>query len=326
VFDAAPAGQSISPNLAGRVSAAFALASQQEADPVKALALLAKAQGLYAHAATTAPPKPLVTALPHAFYPESVWQDDMELGGAEIARAAQRLGVPATTYLAESAHWAKRYLKLRSTDTLNLYDVGALAHASLADAMGEVPHGALEVSRKQLTNDVARQLRIGVGRARHDPFGAPVDVTEFDANSHSFGLVATAALYEQLTHSRRFRSLGTTVRTWLLGGNPWGISAMVGIGSSYPRCMQHQIANLADAPDLGAVVNGPNGAANFEGGLGGFQDGMRHCSRPGYARFDGRGSRYVDDVRAWQTDEPALDMTAAAILAAAAQLSLRSSS
>jgi endoglucanase len=39
-------------------------------------------------------------------------------------------------------------------------------------------------------------------------------------------------------------------------------------------------------------------------------------------RFDGHGSRYVDDVRAWQTDEPALDMTGAAIVAAAAQLHL----
>ena len=222
VLDAAPAGQPISPNLAGRVSAAFALASQQEADPVKALALLGKAQGLYARAATTAPPKPLVTALPHAFYPESVWQDDMELGGAEIARAAQRLGLAAAPYLASSAHWAKRYLKLRSGDTLNLYDVGALAHASLADAMAEVPHGNLEVTRRQLTRDLARQLQIGVRQARHDPFGAPVDVTEFDANSHSFGLVASAALYERLTGSHRFRSFADPGPHLAAGRQPVG--------------------------------------------------------------------------------------------------------
>jgi hypothetical protein len=325
VFDAAPAGQPISPNLAGRVSAAFALGAQQEPDLTTARGLLHEAEALYARAATTTPPKPLVTALPHAFYPESVWQDDMELGAAEIARTAQRLGEPAAAYVADGAHWAKAYLRVGSTDTLNLYDVGALAHASLAEAMAAVPHGALEVSRHQLVKDVARQLLTGVRQARHDPFGAPVDVTEFDANSHSFGLVATAALYEQLTGSHRFRSFATRVRTWLLGGNPWGISAMVGIGSSYPRCMQHQVANLGHAPDLGAVVNGPNGADNFEGGLGHFQDGMRHCSRPRYAAFDGRGSRYVDDVRAWQTDEPALDMTAAAILAGSAQLAARGS-
>jgi hypothetical protein len=320
VFDAAPAGQPISPNLAGRVSAAFALGAQQEPDHTTARGLLHRAEALYARAATAAPPKPLVTALPHAFYPESVWQDDMELGAAEIARAAQRLGEPAAAYVADSAHWARAYLRVGSTDTLNLYDVGALAHASLVDAMAAVPHGALEVGRHRLVKDLARQLRTGVRQARRDPFGAPVDITGFDANSHSFGLVATEGLYEQLTGSHRFRAFATRVRTWLLGGNPWGVSAMVGLGSSYPRCMQHQVANLGHAPDLGAVVNGPNGADNFDGGLGGFQDGMRHCSRPRYAAFDGQGSRYVDDVRAWQTDEPALDMTAAAILAGSAQL------
>jgi len=322
VFDAAPAGQPISPNLAGRVAAAFALGAQQEPDPATALGLLHQAEALYARAATSSPPRPLVTALPHAFYPESVWQDDLELGAAEIARAAQRLGEPASGYLADSAHWARAYLRVGSTDTLNLYDVGALAHASLAEAMTVVPHGPLEVSRHRLAKDLARQLRVGVRRAHRDPFGAPVDLTQFDANSHSFGLVTTAALYERLTGSHRFRDFATGVRGWLLGGNPWGVSAMVGIGSTYPRCMQHQVANLAHVPDLGAVVNGPNGADNFEGGLGGFQDGMRHCSRPRYAAYDGQGSRYVDDVRAWQTDEPALDMTGAAILAGAAQLSL----
>jgi hypothetical protein len=323
VFDAAPAGQPISPNLAGRVSAAFALGAQRVPDPATAAQLLHEAEALYARAATATPPRPLVTALPHAFYPESVWQDDMELGAAEIARAAQRLGEPAAAYVADSAHWARAYLEVASTDTLNLYDVGALAHASLADAMAAVAHGTLEVSRRQLVKDLARQLRTGLRLAHRDPFGAPVDVTQFDANSHSFGLVATAGLYERLTGSHRFRGFATRVRTWLLGGNPWGVSAMVGLGSSYPRCMQHQVANLNHAPDLGAVVNGPNGADNFEGGLGGFQDGMRHCSRPRYAAFDARGSRYVDDVRAWQTDEPALDMTAAAVLAASAQLGLR---
>ena len=55
----------------------------------------------------------------------------------------------------------------------------------------------------------------------------------------------------------------------------------------------------------------------------GFQDGMRHCAAThGLQQFDGHRGRYVDDVRSWQTDEPALDMTGAAIIAAAAQLHL----
>ncbi len=94
---------------------------------------------------------------------------------------------------------------------------------------------------------------------------------------------------------------------------------------------QHQVANLSGSTDgsppiaVGAVVNGPNGASEFDRHLGGFQDGMRHCTTKGrhLPRYDGQGSRYLDDVRVWQTNEPALDMTGAAILAGAAQLAVR---
>jgi hypothetical protein len=166
----------------------------------------------------------------------------------------------------------------------------------------------------------------------HDPFAAGVDDTEFDVDSHTLGLVATAGWYASLTHSPRYVTLAAKLRGWVFGANAWGGSFMVGIGSAFPHCMQHQVANLAGSTngsrplDLGAVVNGPNGAGLFTGGLGGFQDGMVHCPGPGspaavpHRRFDGSGSVFLDDVRSWQTDEPALDMTGAAIIAAASQL------
>jgi endoglucanase len=331
VFRAAAPGRPISPNLVGRVSAAFALAAQRDASQHRARARreLHRATTLYSQAAIAHPPHPLVTALPHAFYPESTWRDDMQLGAAEIALAAHRLGRPAGSYVRDSARFAHAFIGAGVTDTLNLYDTGALADAALADALTTVPHGRVAVSRSDLVADLAAQVRHGIAHARKDPFGASEPVDDFDANSHTFGLVATVGLYDALTHTRRFQGFASLQRTWLLGGDPWGVTAMVGIGHRFPLCMQHQVANLSGtldgrAPiDIGAVVNGPNGKGNFEGGLGGFQDGMRHCAATGGLRqFDGQGSRYVDDVRSWQTDEPALDMTGAAIIAAAAQLRL----
>ncbi len=101
-FEAAPPGQLISPNLAGRVSAAFALAAQVDARtaPARAAAEYQAATSLYAMADTASPPGPLVTALPNSYYPESTWHDDMEFGAAEIALAvagtwSQRSAVPA---------------------------------------------------------------------------------------------------------------------------------------------------------------------------------------------------------------------------------------
>jgi endoglucanase len=332
VFRAVTPGRAISPNLVGRVSASFALAAQRDAHPhpARARSELHRATALFARAATAHPPHPLVTALPHAFYPESSWLDDMELGAAEIALAAHRLGRPAGPYLRAGARFARRYIGRGDTDTLNLYDTSALAHASLADALATVHHKHLAVTRGDLVGDLARQIRLGRAHARNDPFGAAEPVDEFDANSHTFGLIATVGLYDRLTHSHRFRGFASLERTWLLGGDPWGVTAMVGVGHAFPLCMQHQVANLSGTLrgrpplDVGAVVNGPNGRDNFDGGLGGFQTGMRHCSATSrrLGRFDTSRSRYVDDVRSWQTDEPALDMTGAAIVAAAAQLRL----
>jgi len=124
----------------------------------------------------------------------------------------------------------------------------------------------------------------------------------------------------------------TRQRNWLFGANAWGTSFMIGEGSTFPRCPQHQVSNLRAAahgsgPVLtGAVVNGPNDPAQFEDGLGDYQDGMVPCRADGRDRYDAfsrSDTRYVDDVRSWQTSEPALDMTGSAIIGAALQAAVR---
>ncbi|HZU58853.1 MAG TPA: glycoside hydrolase family 9 protein [Actinocrinis sp.] len=335
-FTAAAPGAKISPNLAGRVSAAFALAAQVDAarDPSRAAAEYQAATSLYAQANTASPPNPLVTALPNAYYPESSWHDDMEFGAAEIALAAHALGHDANAkpYLADAATWAKDYLSADTGDTFNLYDTSALAHADLIKAMaaaGDPSGSGLAVGRSALVADLKRQLQTAASRASSDVFHAGGVYSDFDVDSHTFGLLATEALYRQATGDRSFAGFATEQRDWLFGANAWGTGFMVGEGDLFPRCMQHQVANLSGSTDgkgplaVGAVVNGPNGADQFTGGLGDLQSGMTACpanqnSDP-FAAFTGHGSRFVDDVRSWQTDEPALDMTGSAIIAAALQ-------
>ncbi len=340
VFEAAPPGQPISPNLAGRTAAAFALAAQVDAktNPDKAEYEYTEATTLYAQANTTNPPNPLVTAEPWAYYPETSWHDDMELGAAEIALAAQKLHHNATPYLQDGATWAKAYLdsdalgKTGGIDTFNLYDVSVLAHTDLATALATAGNPTEVVTRADLVNDVKRQLLLGVTHADADPFRAAGDVTNFDVDSHTFDWIATEAWYVQLTGDHTYDAFAAEQRDWLLGANAWGTSFMVGEGSTFPDCIQHQIANLSgnlegNGPkiDVGAVVNGPNNVDNFEGGLGALQKGMRQCPVDGidpYVSFNTTHSAFSDDVRSWQTDEPALDMTGAAIIASATQLSL----
>jgi Glycosyl hydrolase family 9/Cellulase N-terminal ig-like domain len=313
VFRANAPGTKLPPNLAGRVSAAFALAAQLDAatNPTRARQELATGAAIYAAARTDH--VKVVTALPHAFYPESSWHDDLELGGAELALAAQALRDPrAATWIGDAMRWAEP-----GEDSLNLYDVSALAHAELVHALraSGAPAGDTE-----LLADLRTQLAAAAKRARHDPFRAAATYDDFDAAPHTFGLVAEAELYKRLTGDGRFDAFATAQRGWALGANAWGASLMIGVGPHYPRCPQHVVANLNGTRRrilVGAVVNGPNDRTLFSDGLGEFFDEGRTCprGRDRYVKFTGHGSRYVDDVRSWQTVEPAIDFTAAAALA-----------
>ncbi|MFD1937800.1 MULTISPECIES: glycoside hydrolase family 9 protein [Nonomuraea] len=310
VFRAAAPGQPISPNLAGRTAAAFALAAQVEPDRRRAQAWLDQAAEIYAMAKTTDVGQ-LVTSLPHAFYPESVWRDDMELGGAELALAAQRLGDSrAAQWLEQAQHWASEYIANDTGDTLNLYDVSALAHADLIRAGASI--------KGALLADLKAQLEIGASRAAKDPFRAGALYDAFDAVPHAFGLAATSRLYRSVSGDRSYDAFGTWQRGWAFGANPWGVSFVQGVGDNSIACPHYQISNLTGRPATGAVVNGPNAASLFDDGLGDHFEEMAKCPADGvdrYQEFTGRGSRFVDDVRSWQASEPADDFAAIALYA-----------
>jgi len=325
VFRANAPGEPITPSLAGRVAAVFALAARRAADsdPDQAREWLEKAAAVYDQADTDPDPdKPLVTAFPSGFYPEDSWQDDLEFAGAELALAARELGDDREDgWTADAAHWARAYLDSDVKGTLNVADVSALAHVDLATALdGARSNG---VGAEDLYKDLRRQLEDGVERAGHDPFGAGAVYDDFDAVPHTFGLVATARLYAGATGDTRFAAFAGRQRGWALGANPWGTSFVIGAGEVYPHCPEHQLANLRGSHDgkgailRGAVVNGPNAAEKLTD-LNGFPT-MKKCTAASptgaWTDFDGKGSRYVDDVGAWQTVEPSLDFTTTALLA-----------
>ena len=325
-FRANAAGSPVPPNLAGRVAAAFGLAAQVTAATDRQAAedlMNVGAQVLDAAKTQDVVEADVVTALPHAFYPESSWRDDLAWAAAELALAGQALGDPrADAWLASGAHWAIEYLANEAgDDTLNLYDTSALAMADLVRAMRAAATPVPEISEQDLLDGMASQLDRAVARAARDPFAAGVATTEFDAVPHALGLVATARLYRELTGDDRYETFATQQLDWVLGANPWGASMMIGAGSSYPLCPAHVIANLAGRQDgaapilRGAMVNGPNDARLFADGIDEAFDEANPCptdGRDGYARFTGQGSRFADDVSAWQTVEPALDFSAIA--------------
>jgi endoglucanase len=331
VFEAAPPGKLISPEFAGRFAADFALAAQLAArtDPARAAGLLQLARGIYAMAKTSHVGQ-IVTTFPHDYYPGSEWKSDMLWGAAELALADEATHAPAGQLQADlqiAAHWANAYIAQghpAGGDTLNLYDNGAIGEAELLQAMLGA-HGRFSrhtkpvIDPQVLLADMAAQLRLGERWAKGDPFRLGTALGHGDATPHAFGLFITDALYQHYGGSAQYAAFAQKQLNFALGANPWGSSFVVGAGSTFPHCMQSEIANLAGSLNgtgsiqLGATTDGPSGTGNFYG-LGTIS-GMRRCSAGHFKPFNTKTASYEDNVVSWPSVEPADDYTANSLLA-----------
>jgi hypothetical protein len=322
VFEAAPPGQKVSPNLAGRYAADFALGAQL-ARGTAANRDLELARSVFADAKTTNVGQ-LVTAYPNDYYPGTEWKSDMLWGATEIALADERLGVPRAQLradLATAATWAKAYIAQghpAGSDTLNLYDTGAIAESELLQAM-RAARMTPAIAPAALVNDLARQLQVGEAWAKGDPFALGTGLGQSDAAPHAFGLYVTDQLYQQAGGSAKYQAFAQQQLNFALGANAWGSSFVVGAGTTYPHCMQSEIANLAGSLtghgdiQLGAVTDGPSSPDNFVGL--GTVTGMKACSAGSFSAFNSKSAAYEDNVLSWPSVEPADDYTAISLFA-----------
>ncbi|HTT63538.1 MAG TPA: glycoside hydrolase family 9 protein [Bryobacteraceae bacterium] len=357
VFVAGPAGSPISPNLAGRLAAAFAVCYQLNRVSLPGFAnqCLRDAEDIFALADTSyADPAAwvgsgtcnsgcLLTIIPFDGYPETVWDDDMELGATELYFALQSAGGHPTpglqvtdpmVYLTQAAQFASNYItkiyRPGYSDTLNLYDVSGLAHFELYRALNMAgnPSG-LAVTAHGIRNQLLRQTGDAITQAGNDAWGFG-DAWNSDTTSHGAGISVMASEAYYLTGEGGY---DTYSRRWLaniLGANPWGSSFIVGAGSTtFTNCLQHQVANVAGSfngssggvPVLwGAAVEGPSYA-----GTAGRLPGMKLCPADGsnpFLMFNGNDGPYDasqkavyrDNVQSYTTTEPAIDLTATSFL------------
>jgi len=318
VYLAGPPGSPISPNLAGRLAADFALCYQlnRSNDPGLANRCLKNAEDIFALADTSySDPAPttgsgtcrmcLLTISPWDGYGEDVWEDDMELGATELyfaLQAAEASGdstlnlshADAAYYLRQAARFARNYITNiydnGYADTLNLYDVSGLAHFELYRAleMAGNPDG-LAISQAGVRRQLLRQVGDAMAQARKDAWGFGYQWNYGDTTSHGTGLSVMASEAYYLTQSRDYDVYSQRWLANILGTNAWGSSFIVGDGNTFPNCIQHQVANLAGAlngssggtPVLwGAAVEGPAGYATS-----GVVDGMILCPANGVDTF-----------------------------------------
>jgi endoglucanase len=353
VFVAGPAGSPISPNLAGRLAADFAVCYQlnRTAQPALANQCLKNAEDIFALANTSfAEPAPsvdggtctagcLLTIIPFDGYPETVWSDDMELGATELYLALKCAGASANLpsglaqtnamfYLKQAAQFADSYINnvynTGNADTLNLYDVSGLAHFELYRALKLAgnPSG-LAVNQAAIKAQFLKQVGDAITQSGNDAWGFGA-AWNSDTTSHGAGISVMAGEAHYLTGTAEY---DTYSRRWLaniLGANAWGSSFIVGDGSAtFPNCIQHQVANLAGTlngtsggtPVLwGAASEGSSYAATS-----GLVGGMIKCPANGgnpFKIFDNPSipAVYKDNVQSYSTTEPAIDLTSTSFL------------
>ena len=331
VFPADSIGGKISPNLAGRVAAAFALGYQvfKTSDPAGAQKFLLAAEHIFDLAATTNVTT-LTSAYPRDFYPEDEWRDDLEWGAVELHLALAGGKPPANLprsdpmyFLQLAAHWAHEYQNSGSGDSLNLYDVSSIAHYELYRAL-EKSGGTnqFEATRTELLSSLKQQLDEAVQRSEKDSFGLGLRYATGDLVPHVLGLVIEAGFYDDMTHTTTYAPFAQRQLDFIFGANAWGTSFIVGAGKVFPFHLQHQIANLAGSLDgtpplvLGATVDGPaRGKSSKDGDV---PDGARPTPwRDGknpFTAFSGQKVQYTDDVGSWATVEPADDYTVPTVL------------
>jgi len=335
VFRIGPPGTLISPNLAGRSAAAFAMCFRlfKTSDPPFANRCLLAAEHIF-DLADTNPSGNLTTYIPYSFYPETEWRSDLELGATELYFAVASGGLPAglpqtdpSFYLKEAAKWANAYITGPddAADTLNLYDVSGLAHYELHRAITQAGNPAgLAVTQAALLGDLKKALDGALSQAAADPFQFGFPWAVWDTAVHGTGLSVMASEYTELTGTDAYAGWSGRWLGNILGANAWGSSFIVGDGTTFPNCIHHQVANLVGSltggsPILkGAVVEGPNGTLYR-----GFQTGMNNCPADDsdrFAAFNSNQAKFRDDIESFSTVEPAVDLSSLSPLAFARQM------
>jgi endoglucanase len=252
------------------------------------------------------------------------------LGATELSLALAAAGRPAAlpvrsagAYLRDAARWADQWVHSSSatSDTLNLYDVSGLADYELYLAISQHPAAGLAVTRAELLGNLLAQIDKARKIGAKDPFGFGFAWDQWDTTTHGAGLSVMANEYDALVGRPVFAGLAQRWLDDILGANAWGVSLIVGDGSVFPDCMQHQVANLVGSHDgqppvlAGATVEGPNSFAAT-----GTVPNMRPCvaNGPGnvpYSAFSGHKALFADNVQSYSTVEPAIDLTALTPLA-----------
>lgn len=232
-------------------------------------------------------------------YEEDNWVDDMELGAFELYRMTGE-----EHYRDEAAAFGRQELVTpwMGADTARHYQwypFMNMGHYQLAA-------GGTPAQRAEFV----RNLRLGIQRiyerGKDDPFmyGIP---SIWCSNNLTTAMLTQCILYRQLTGDETYAEMEGSLRDWLLGCNPWGVSMIVELprGGTYPTQPHSFIINYKLGNTTGGLVDGPVYETIFGSLLGINTEGGIN-----YEEFQPGNKVYHDSTHDYSTNEPTMDGTA----------------
>ena len=288
-------------SIAGKYASDFAIGSEvlKPFYPEFAEKIGAKAKACYD--AGVAKPGNCQTAsvLSPYIYEEDNWTDDMELGA---------LGMFSLTgdrkYLSAAIEYGRKepvtpWMGADSARHYQWYPFMNMGHYLLArDAGGKV------------SAEFIRNMRSGIQRVyergKDHPFlfGVP---GIWCSNNLTTALLTQCILYRELTGDKTYEEMEGSLRDWLLGCNPWGVSMIVELpkGGVFPTQPHSYIINYHLGNTTGGLVDGPVYTTIFGSLLGISTEGGIN-----YEEFQPGDLVYHDSTHDYSTNEPTMDGTA----------------
>lgn len=232
-------------------------------------------------------------------YEEDNWVDDMELAAYEMYR---RTG--DKKYRTEAIEYARRepvtpWMGADSARHYQWYPFMNMGHYRIARNFGG-----------KVSAEFIRNIRSGIQRVyergKDHPFmfGIP---GIWCSNNLTSAMLTQCILYRELTGDTTYQEMEGSLRDWLLGCNPWGVSMIVEIpkGGIFPTQPHSFIINYKMGNTTGGLVDGPVYATIFGSLLGIRTDGGIN-----YEEFQPGDLVYHDSTHDYSTNEPTMDGTA----------------
>ena len=232
-------------------------------------------------------------------YEEDNWVDDMELAAYEMYR---RTG--DKKYRTEAIEYARRepvtpWMGADSARHYQWYPFMNMGHYRIARNFGG-----------KVSAEFIRNMRSGIQRVyergKDHPFmfGIP---GIWCSNNLTTAMLTQCILYRELTGDTTYQEMEGSLRDWLLGCNPWGVSMIVELpkGGTFPTQPHSFIIKYKMGNTTGGLVDGPVYSTIFGGLLGIHTDGGVN-----YEEFQPGDLVYHDSTHDYSTNEPTMDGTA----------------